>query len=134
VRTCFALLTTLLLLAAGDGALAQASRSASSSGIRGRVLEGPTCPVERVPSEPRCAPRPLVATLHIRRIGSQRLAKSVRSQRDGRFRVSLAPGAYVVRPLPVSSSFLPRPPSPFRVEVRSGRFAVVTITYDTGIR
>ncbi len=130
MRTGFALLVMLLVLAAGDGAFARAP----SSGLAGRVLEGPTCPVERVPPEPRCAPRPLIATLRIRRVGSRRPAKSIRSRRDGRFRVSLAPGAYVVRALPVSSSFLPRPPSPFRVQVPKGRFAIVTITYDTGIR
>jgi hypothetical protein len=130
MRTGLALLATLLVLAASESALARSP----NSGLAGRVLEGPTCPVERVPPQPRCAPRPLVATLRIRRLGSRRPARSVRSRNDGRFRVSLAPGAYVVQALPVSSSLLPRPPSPFRVEVRRGRFTAVTISYDTGIR
>jgi len=58
----------------------------------------------------------------------------VRSAADGRFRVRLAPAAYIVRALPVSRSGLPRPPAPLEVRVRHGRFAKVTIAYDTGIR
>ncbi|MHB8491118.1 MAG: hypothetical protein ACYDA6_02740 [Solirubrobacteraceae bacterium] len=107
---------------------------APDSGIVGRIVAGPTCPVERVPPVPGCAPRALVATLRIRRVGSRAKTTRVRSQSDGRFRVSLPPGTYTVQALPQAGSPLPRPPSPRSVQVRQGHFTAVTITYDTGIR
>jgi hypothetical protein len=119
-----------ILLAA---ACAAASGTVSSSGISGRVVEGPTCPVERVPPDPRCAPRPLAATMRVHPRGG-RTAVLVHSGADGRFRVRLAPGTYVVQPLRQGSSPFPRPPAPSTVRVRRGRFTYVTIMYDTGIR
>src|ERR1700704_5848784 len=35
------------------------------SGIRGNVMAGPTCPVERVPPDPACADRPLSTTITV---------------------------------------------------------------------
>jgi signal transduction histidine kinase len=90
-----AVATFIVLAACGD-----ASGRAPGSGISGRILAGPTCPVERVPPAPGCAPRPLVATLRIARVGSSAGSRSVRSRSDGRFRVSLAPGLYTVKALP----------------------------------
>ncbi len=103
------------------------------SGIAGKVVAGPTCPVERVPPDPRCEPRPLSARLEVRLAGSAGAWRTVRSASNGRFRVKLAPGAYVVRPLSVGRA-LPRPPAPLHVRVRAGHFTFVRITYDTGIR
>jgi hypothetical protein len=57
-----------------------------------------------------------------------------RSGRDGRFRIRLSPGSYVVQALPEAGSAFPRPPAAFTVKVLAGRFTHITITYDTGIR
>ena len=123
-----------LLLGLGACACASASGQAQTSGISGRVVAGPTCPVETVPPRARCAPRPLKATLRIHAVGSHAPATSVRSGADGRFRVRLSPATYVVRPMPVNGSPFPRAPASFTVKVHTGHFAYVTITYDTGIR
>jgi hypothetical protein len=104
-----------------------------NSGISGRVVAGPTCPVETVPPQPRCAPRPLAATLRIRRAGG-RSSTTIRTRADGSFSLRLVPGNYVLRPLPRAGSAYPRPPAPLRVQVHAGRFTSVTISYDTGIR
>jgi len=58
----------------------------------------------------------------------------IRSGADGRFRIHLTAGTYVLRALSQDGSPFPRPPAPKRVRVRSGRFTYITITYDTGIR
>ena len=58
----------------------------------------------------------------------------VSSGADGRFRVRLAPGAYLVKPLGRHGSAFPRPPAAREVRVHAGRFSHITITYDTGIR
>lgn len=104
------------------------------SGISGLIVEGPTCPVERVPPVPGCAARPLVATLRIWRSGERTHEQSVRSRSDGRFRVKLPPGTYTVEGASLGASPFPRPPPPTQVHVRPGGFTSITLTYDTGIR
>jgi hypothetical protein len=130
MRRCCVLVALVLVLAVCDAA----SGRVPHSGIAGRVVAGPTCPVETVPPQPECAPRPLVATLRIRRVGSEEPATTVRSKANGRFRVRLWPATYVVRALPLAGFLFPRPPAARRVEVHSGRFTFITISYDTGIR
>src|SRR3981081_1462147 len=112
----------------------RARARARASGLAGRVLMAPTCPVERVPPKPGCDPRPLLAELSIRRVDAHAQAHKVRSASDGRFHVLLSAGTYMVRALPLGASPFPRPPSPRRVQVRQGAVARVTILYDTGIR
>ncbi|MHB8658743.1 MAG: hypothetical protein ACYC91_12455 [Solirubrobacteraceae bacterium] len=111
-----------------------ASGQAPNSGIAGRVLTGPVCPVETLPPQPRCAPRPLAVALRVRRLRGAGGTRTVRSGVNGRFRVRLAPGDYLVQPLARSGSPFPRPPAPLRVLVRRGHFTPITIIYDTGIR
>jgi hypothetical protein len=119
-----------LCLAAGPLATGQPAQS----GIAGRVVDGPTCPVEQTPPASRCGPRPLAAPLRIRREHGPAHAFLVNSSRDGRFRVVLEPGHYVITPRAQSGSPLPRPPAPVEVIVRLHRFSHVMIEYDTGIR
>jgi len=120
----------LLVLAARSTAAARTP----AAGISGRVVASPTCPVEAMPPQPRCAPRPLAATLRIRRVGSRGLFTRVRSGTDGRFRIRLVPATYVVQGLSQGSSRLPSAPPARRVTVQAGHFTSITITYDTGIR
>jgi hypothetical protein len=117
---------------AGASALLVACGSASSaakldSGIAGKVLLGPTCPVQRVGQTCETAYRTTIEVLTARR---HRLVKKVRSGSDGRFRVQLAPGRYT---LTGAHSGLPRA-TPVTVTVRAHRYAHVTIRFDTGIR
>ena len=90
--------------------------------------------MQSVPPAPGCAPRTIRARLRIRRAGSAGPAVSVTSGLDGRFRISLHAGTYVVVALARAGSPFPRPPAASRVKVDAGRFTLVTITYDTGIR
>jgi hypothetical protein len=103
------------------------------SGITGRVVAGPTCPVERVPPDPGCAPRPISARIRIRSVSATSGGHVVRSGSDGRFAIRLPAGTYVVKPLPQGSEF-PRPGPKQTVVVHVGHYTHITITYDTGIR
>ncbi len=98
------------------------------SGLRLRVLIGPTCPVERVGQS--CV-RPYQASIRILRAPNNRLVTTVRSGTDGRVVVRLRPGRYLL---------VPRAGHPFphsgsqAVVVYAHRFTSVTVIYDSGIR
>jgi hypothetical protein len=126
----------LILATIGAGACSAAvpARAAlPDSGIRGLVVIGPTCPVERYPPDPACGPRPYVATIAVRGAVSHRLLRSVRSSSTGRFTVRLLPGTYVLEPSPGPG--IARPvPSGRAIRVVAHRFAFARIEYDSGIR
>jgi hypothetical protein len=98
------------------------------SGIRGRVLYGPTCPVQR---PGRSCERPYQASIAIRREPTGALVTRVRSGGDGRFMVDLAPGPYLL--VPRNGRPYPRAQSQ-TVWVHRNAFTAVTIRYDSGIR
>ena len=98
------------------------------SGIAGKALFGPTCPVER-PGE-TCV-RPYRATIVIRRETTHRLVARVRSSAQGRFRIALSPGTYLL--VPQNGSPYPRS-SPQLATVRRHHYTHVVISYDSGIR
>jgi len=103
---------------------------AASSGISGTVSTAPTCPVERYPPDPSCAPRRLAGA----RVTASRHHKRVattRSDSKGRFRLTLAPGRYLVRAS--MGCTLPRPESRV-VTVTRGKVARVQLVLDSGIR
>jgi hypothetical protein len=96
------------------------------SGIRGVVLLGPMCPVERVGSP--CPDRPFAAVVRVS--GAQGHA-SVRSGSDGRFQIALAPGRYTLR---ASGSSAIQTSKPVEITVLSGRWTTATVSVDSGIR
>lgn len=103
----------------------------ADSGVEGMVLLGPQCPVvqEGVP----CPDKPFAAEIRVVEAGSGDLVATVRSSADGRFRVRLAPGDYVLEPVSPGESGLPFG-KPVDVTVRAHSFTQVSVTFDTGIR
>jgi hypothetical protein len=102
------------------------------TGIQVVAVAGPTCPVERDPPDPACAPRPVpdVAVLIFDGAGTK--AGSVVLDSAGRRFVNLPPGAYTVHAEAVGG-FMSGPEAQ-RVVVEQGQVSEVTLTYDTGIR
>ena len=121
--------TLIALLAAGCAAT-------GSSGPTGLLtvsaVAGPVCPVERVPPDPACAPRPVAAkdVAVITADGSQQVVVG-RTDAAGKVRFALPFGRYVVRGR--SNGGFPIPPEDTAVEV-GARPVDVTLNYDTGIR
>ena len=102
--------------------------SQDGSGIEGRVVIGPTCPV--VVAENPCLDRPYPATITVLASTGEFVTRIV-SQADGTFRLSLAPGTYILQG--ESNGAYPRAPRA-EVTIEGGNYAHVTLAYDTGIR
>lgn len=101
------------------------------SGIDGLIVEGPTCPDISMPLREGCQDAPMPGITVIISAGGGMLDAT--SGPDGRFRVALDPGTYLLTPS-VLGSGLGAAPAPFTVTVAPGAYTPVGIKYDTGIR
>jgi uncharacterized surface anchored protein len=98
----------------------------------GTATAGPVCPVERVPPESACAPRPVAgAVVEIRDASGKEVAQAVTAS-DGSFRIDLPPGVYTVEAQ--AAAGLMGTAGPQTVTVTRGEVTVVQLAYDTGIR
>jgi hypothetical protein len=112
-------------------AAACAGTGAADSGVRGRVWLGPLNPVERLGGPPN--ERPYAATIQVLKVGNGQVAATAHSGKDGRFRVDLAPGSYVLQGVSPSDFSMPHA-APVAVIVVAHRFTTAAVSFDTGIR
>ncbi len=100
----------------------------AAQGIEGIVLLGPQCPVQSIDNP--CPDLPYQVWIDVRRAAGGSVTR-FRSGEDGRFRVGLRPGLYVLDP----ESGNPFPAaSEQEVEVQEGVHTQVVVSLDTGIR
>ena len=95
------------------------------------TLVARNCPVSRV--DPRCADRPVPARLAVVDTRTAATVATVTTGADGVFRIPLPPGTYELRPANPPIGALRRP-EPVTVVVVAGRYAIVNVRFDTGIR
>src|SRR3954447_7116259 len=118
---------SVLLAAAGCGGGAR-SPAASSSGLTGHTVVDVGCPLAG--GDP-CPTRPIRARVTITAPDSR--AHEVLTDDRGAFRVPLAPGRYVLQAENLTGAPVPTA-LPVAVQVPDGRFAAVTIAFDSGVR
>jgi hypothetical protein len=125
-------LLVLLVLAACTPALPTPTDETGE--IEVHVVAGPVCPVETVPPDPACEPRPVPGAHVFVSPGDGRevVVAEGTTDADGIVHMSLPPGAYVVSGSEVER--LIGLPAPTTVTVDEGQRVVVTLEYDTGIR
>ena len=98
------------------------------SGIEGQVLIGPMCPIVQQGQE--CPDQPYQTTLTVYNRNGLQIAQ-FQTDAQGRFRVPLVPGEYVLHPeSPDGISFA----SDQSFVVETGRYTQITVNYDSGIR
>ena len=98
------------------------------SGLEGQVFIGPMCPVVQV-GQP-CPEKPYQATLIVTSPNGSEIA-NVKTDEQGRFKIPLAAGAYILHP--TSSNVIPFATDQSFI-VESGKFTTLTVNYDSGIR
>jgi hypothetical protein len=105
--------------------------SQSESGIEGRAVITPTSPVLRT-NMPKPDPAPYETGLIVVTADEGREVARLKTGSDGRFRVALPPGRYIVKPL-MENRRWPRGGEQ-EVTVTAGKFTQVTVTFDSGMR
>jgi hypothetical protein len=124
--TVLVLLLGLLFAACGGGA-----SPAPTGTLTLTLTAGPVCPVERIPPDPNCAPRPVADAEVIVLTADGREIARPKSDAAGKIRLTLPQGRYIVRPVQANTF----PSAPAEVTVDVGAIPVdVALSYDTGIR
>lgn len=111
--------------------LARDGADASTFVVTGIVLAGPTCPVERIPPDPRCADRPVSGAEILFVNGAGDSVGDALSDADGRFSIALPAGRYTLTPQLVRGLLGTAAP---QLVVITDADIEVTLRYDTGIR
>ena len=123
----FVLLFGLLLAACGT-----AATPGPTGNLTLTLTAGPVCPVERIPPDPNCAPRPVADAEVIVLTVDGREVSRPRSDAAGKIRLTLPQGRYVIRAVSAAGG-LPSAPQEVIVDVGSAPIDVA-LGYDTGIR
>jgi hypothetical protein len=142
VLSCTLMVDMLVGLAAcapgNTGVIPQGSANATvaasptSRGILiGKVVAGPTCPVEA--AEQPCPPRSVPNRLVLIETPGGTIVIRVTTDQQGQFRVTLAPGIYRVL-VPQDGTRFPIQRTPQQVTVVAGQTIQVLVELDTGIR
>lgn len=135
-KTILIIIIVLIVAAASAAAWILTKRgtpSPSNSGVRGTVLLGPTCPVERIPPDPNCADKPYQTTVQIIAVGSPKSSPfaTAKTDKEGRYEIMLPPGEYALQP--VGGSVMPRCETK-NVTIKPNVILEVNLSCDTGIR
>jgi hypothetical protein len=97
----------------------------------GKVVAGPTCPVQT--AEQPCPPRPVPNRLVLIETPGGTIVMRVTTDQQGQFRVTLAPGTYRVL-VPQDGNVFPIQRTPQQATVVAGQSMTVLVELDTGIR
>jgi hypothetical protein len=100
--------------------------SSLSSGVKGVILSGPSCPVQRIDNP--CPDRPIKgARIEI-------AGRSTTSGSDGRFKIGLIPGSWVMKVSVSDIGFSKTQAKTTRVQITSNHWTSEKIIFDSGIR
>jgi len=118
-----------LILMSGSFAFAE-SDSTRGSGIEGVVLVSPTWPgpIKKGSEKPNVAP---VASAVFSVFNNKGTVTSFTTDAEGRFRLSLSPGHYVVS---LTENRFARPCGPFEIDVEPGKMIKVEWRCDSGMQ
>jgi len=102
--------------------------TAGTSGIEGQAFIGPNCPIAQ--QGQTCPDKPYPATITVND-SDNRMVAQVHTDPEGRFKIPLEPGAYILHP--ESPNMLPfAKDQNFTVE--PDRYTQLIVNYDSGIR
>ena len=131
-RRLWPFVAVLVLVVAGCGAAGPARSLVAGTGIAISAVAGPVCPVERVPPDPACAPRPVPDATILVVDDQGKTVVTVTTGADGTALVAVPAGDYVLQPQAVTGMM--GGAQPVNVTVVDGAATPAVVSYDTGIR
>jgi hypothetical protein len=131
-RRIWPLIAALTVLTAACGMFGVAPSPAPGTGVAITAAAGPTCPVETIPPDPACAPRPVAGATILIKAGEGTIVATLVTDANGAASVDLFPGTYAVEPQPAAG--LMGTAAAQEVTVVDGALTPVLLAYDTGIR
>ena len=128
------LLSAALLVTASIALLAHPVSAGANSAalfgkIHGQVRLSPICPVEVIPANPACSPRPYKTTIKIMSARGDRLLKTLSTNSVGYFRLTFPVGTYLLKT--TGGSPYPRCASEL-VKIAFNKNLKLSITCDSG--
>ena len=99
--------------------------------LTGQVTLSPTCPVERIPPDPACAPKPYSTLFDVISNSNTKFSLQVHTDTNGRFFMHLPVGTYTIEPH--IEALYPRCQSA-TVTIAVNATTTENISCDTGIR
>ena len=102
--------------------------------VSGTVTAGPVCPVETVPPNPKCAPRPVAGAVIVATDAAGQEVGRATSAADGTYELTIGQtGPVTITAQPVAG--LVRAPAPVNLTLtHPGEVDHLDLQYDTGIR
>jgi len=122
------LLALIVLLTLACGVLV--TPMPTDSGITGKVLIGPVCPVMIEGQD--CPDQPYQGIITVRNLDGKRIVQ-FQADEQGNFNIPLAPGEYILHPETPENAPLPFADEQ-RFRVVSGEYTRLIVQYDSGIR
>lgn len=104
----------------------------NDSGVRGTITLGPTCPVERIPPDPQCAPKPYATQILVYSKNGSTIVATASSDAYGDYVVALPAGSYTIAPR--GGGNMPPTCQPVAITITSHVFTAENLSCDTGIR
>ena len=131
-RRVWPLIVVMALLSVACAALGVAPAPPPGTGLAVVATAGPTCPVETIPPDPACAPRPVAGATILIKAGDGTTVARLVTDGTGTATVALQPGRYAVEPQPAAG--LMGTAAPQEIVVVAGTITPVPLAYDTCIR
>lgn len=102
------------------------------SGVFGRVLVGPTCPLYQPDPPPQCQDKPTQAEIIVITQDRSQEVGRIKTDKDGIYKIALAPGTYILEPGAQKTGIARGMPQPITIE--ANKFVELNLYYDSGIR
>lgn len=99
--------------------------------LSGQVTLSPTCPVERFPADPNCAPKAFVTDVTAVKDETLQIVAETRTTSDGNYVLDLSAGMYVIRAK--SGGVFPICEDK-KITIKEGERVILNISCDSGIR
>ncbi|HEV2990233.1 MAG TPA: hypothetical protein VG759_17445 [Candidatus Angelobacter sp.] len=108
-----------------------ASKKSSRSGIEGTIIATGNCPGPQRRDDNSCGPRPYEGAFAVKRSSDQTVVATGNSDKDGKFRVAVPPGKYIITQAgearyPIIHSD--------EIAVTKNKFTTVKLSADLGMR